>query len=712
LIILEAYRLLSVMRAPLPGPSLERVCNELLVLLAGIFVADIFGRGRRGIWENALLNFAAVFVLLELGLAALWYQRWAAMAGSAGSLPPFEYRLTGTFLGHPNVLSGFLNLLLPILLVRLFSAVNRRQRLAYALSFLPLLLVEYLASSRTGWLAGATGLTTTAAIVLGPPIRTRVQSAIRARNSRRWLVPYVAGATIVVLAGLALGWLVLARARNAPGHASSRQSIWGPAWNTLLEAPVLGRGPGAFPALFDRSAGQTLGFATSHAHNALLQVGLEGGLVGLGLVAAAGWAVVRAFRRSWAVADPGERSRLAAYVGVGAAIAVHHTLDYLFETPLYALAVLGTLMVMAPSQDSTASSGGRRAPAILLGALASLVVVLIGLSRGSVRYWNGLQQAGAGDWESAAQEICAAAETNPAWTLYAFQCALAEAHSPNGDLEEAKRILRETLEVDPYWPTHYANVAALEWTAGGAERGLSTMRQAFQADPVNPVFPLNLGWMEEQLGDVEAARLDYEAALKADPFLMRRVFFSSTPLRRAVAGAAVSTDLGGPAGAELLGWLALDRQGWEEARLHFREALAQDPRRSLSYAGLAVALDAMGDSQASSSAIGTALFLDSGSPWVLHAASQLASRSGRTAEASLLLEKAFHQARDTSTSWLYYARAYFRFFLPGDLVPQMQTAMLTPEFAEDLAELEHDYELLGREADAAEIRDFIARETR
>ncbi len=81
------------------------------------------------------------------------------------------------------------------------------------------------------------------------------------------------------------------------------------------------------------------------------------------------------------------------------------------------------------------------------------------------------------------------------------------------------------------------------------------------------------------------------------------------------------------------------------------------------------------------------------------------------AEARGFLESAYRQARSPSSSWMYYARAYFRFFLPGDLVPQLRTAMLTPALAEDLLSLADQLDQEGRGIEAAQVRRLIAAES-
>ncbi|HET7011901.1 MAG TPA: tetratricopeptide repeat protein, partial [Anaerolineales bacterium] len=266
------------------------------------------------------------------------------------------------------------------------------------------------------------------------------------------------------------------------------------------------------------------------------------------------------------------------------------------------------------------------------------------------------------------------------------------------------------IEIDPYWPVHYANLAGLEWASDDIPAALIDVRAAAEADPKSPVFPLNLGWMEEQLGNEEQARRAYATVVELDPMMVRRLFFAQTNLRRSVADAALVAYLAREGAAELKGWLALDRNDWEEANSLLDEALSRDPRSGLSYAGKALALVGLGEVQDAAQWIEVALFLDPSSPYVLHSASQLALARADSAAAMTYLEASYRQARDISTSRLYYARAYFRFFLPGDLVPQLRTAVVTPDMASDFSGLADYYEGLGRRADAEEVRLFLVRQ--
>jgi len=159
LVVIGIYLLycgLLTLRSPQPLPGLEKWSTSILLFLAFFIVSDSLEAGWSNItWENALLNLAVVFSFLEIALAGVWYLRWASIAGEIFSLPPVGYRLYGLFIGHANVFSGYINLVLPIVFVRLIQSRNTGRRLLWGSVIGLFVMVQYFASSRGGWISVA-----------------------------------------------------------------------------------------------------------------------------------------------------------------------------------------------------------------------------------------------------------------------------------------------------------------------------------------------------------------------------------------------------------------------------------------------------------------------------------------------------------------------------------------------------------------------------
>jgi len=90
-----------------------------------------------------------------------------------------------------------------------------------------------------------------------------------------------------------------------------------------------------------------------------------------------------------------------------AAILIYHMVDYLFQSPLYALAAL--ILLSIPGNEGAHSirirkPSGLRIGAIVLGGLASMAVVYT--LRGSFLYWKGVAEARKGNIEEGMSLIC------------------------------------------------------------------------------------------------------------------------------------------------------------------------------------------------------------------------------------------------------------------------------------------------------------------
>jgi hypothetical protein len=159
----------SVLLSPFPIISFEFVLKELTILLGFIFIFDsLQGVWQPTTWENALINYGLTFSFVDLLLAYFWHNNWWQITGTVFSLPPEGYRSPGIFLGHPNVMAGFINLILPIMLVRLLQERDWKKRALWISGLLPIAIALYFTSSRTGVLAGILGAGTTITLIYGP----------------------------------------------------------------------------------------------------------------------------------------------------------------------------------------------------------------------------------------------------------------------------------------------------------------------------------------------------------------------------------------------------------------------------------------------------------------------------------------------------------------------------------------------------------------
>lgn len=137
------------------------------------------------------------------------------------------------------------------------------------------------------------------------------------------------GVGAAVVAVLLLGSLTVwpEPLREATSLSSARHGLWSDALGLWREHPLTGGGPGSFYEYSETSRAAAHLYA---AHSSILQVGSELGLVGAVLLLAvlAAGAVVA-----------GHGTRAQAQIGVAAwcALAVHSTIDHLYEFPVVVL---------------------------------------------------------------------------------------------------------------------------------------------------------------------------------------------------------------------------------------------------------------------------------------------------------------------------------------------------------------------------------------
>ena len=686
-------------RSPVTAIAIEKVSVTLPIVLLLLLVTDsLFGWWKVDTWENALVSLAILFCFLEFVLAFFWISGWWQASGAALSLPPVGYRPSGLFLGHANVFAGYLNLVIPIAIVRSTTSNSKRDRVLWYLAIATFLLMQVLASSRGAWLAGIAAILTTLGILFVRGVDTGGISAAIRRNSIKLVS--VVGALLLITV------LVLIAAEISPGRAPlllARSGIWEPAWEIIRTSPWIGHGPASFSSLFAIQNQIPPGFATSHAHNVVLQTWAELGLLGLLLLLLTGAFLIVAFVSAWGKEFS---PRLAAYAGIGIGVLVHNQLDYLFEPPGYLLGVMviiGLLYHHASSSQIILLSRGSATAAIGLALIPFIGTVALG-GRGAQEYWRGVEAGRSGDWQAASDQICRASVLKQTVPLYDFQCGLAlayaaEEYNDPSMLILASEALESGLRVDPNWPIHHANLGAIQWGLGERERALVSMRRAAELAPWNARISINLGWMREQLGDPDHAAQAFQRAILSNPWVQYSRPLTPENSRvgsfREQEKSAIGTFR--EAGhylyasesllAGLDGWAALQEGDLVSAARHFAFSYDAEPGSAIALAGSAAVSQAQGNPAGASKLIDRALWLSSGSADVSFLAGWIALDQGDESNAIRHFEDAARSNMRFSESQPYYARTFLRYFLEQDAVPQLVGLGVPSLSAEDMQDI-------------------------
>jgi tetratricopeptide (TPR) repeat protein len=309
---------------------------------------------------------------------------------------------------------GYANGVALLAVLGLVLAMHRPRFLVSALVLVPVLV---LSGSRGAWLALVVGLGTAR---FGRPVA-------------------VAG----LAAALALGMTV----------GEPRPDYWRVSFEQARGAPLLGTGAGTFERHWLLNRDEAL--LAKDAHNLYLETLAELGPLGLALLGAA-------------LAVPFVvRSRAPAATGAYAAFVVHAALDWDWEQAALVLAALAAAAAALDGRRVRIPRAAALAVTAVAGAAAALALV------GNAAVARSADAAAESEWPASARWARLAGDAAP-WAAEPW-ARLAEAQRARGDVDDARRSLREALDRDPRDPHLWV---ALARVTQGAERRAALERAA------------------------------------------------------------------------------------------------------------------------------------------------------------------------------------------------------------------------------------------
>lgn len=279
-----------------------------------------------------------------------------------------ENRASGVFV-QPNELGAFAALIVVLSVALLLSAGRRDPvRLLAAAALFASGAALVITLSRGAWLGLVLGLAVL--LVLAPTIRRRFLAAIGVLAGVSSIAAFVPAAqsTMSIVVDRAASFVDGSR-----NPYDDRPQIWGEGLRQLAQHPLLGAGPGGYPVLATRTPSTVAFIGPQHAHNLLLTVAAEQGLVGvLALFGAVAVAVVAVGRAIGRLADrpdaSGERVLLAGVAGALAVTLGQGLLDYPWRNAVLAtmvwllLGLLVALVAPRPVGEPARIGRPRRAP--------------------------------------------------------------------------------------------------------------------------------------------------------------------------------------------------------------------------------------------------------------------------------------------------------------------------------------------------------------
>ena len=696
-VILQALLLIN---APLTPLAFFWVGSNLLFPLLIIMILDVTDEYKLAILiENVIIFTGVIASLVSLYEIINWYSTWIQLNGSLLPLPPKGTLRIASFLSHPVSLAGFLNIVWPIVFVRILKGSDHKKRLFYGSLLGVFLLTMYFTASRAGWLIALIEVVVILTLLFAQRIIFRLKRNDVTQGPRNIRVLVIRGGIVLLLIGFFSYMMLFVQTRATgrdPLGLSNREGIWAISKAVFLSSPFVGHGPGSFPIKYALLMDVKPDAIPLHAHanNLFLQVGAETGIVGVVILLVILIISVRTFVRTWRnPSESGTKYQLSAYAAIGISVLVHNQVEFIFNyihNSIYTICIIIILALalrLAPKTEFLSLSKRIVYPIIIL-ALGFYAFLVFNINDGKEIFESGLDAARVGEFEIARDQICSTTTSQNAIAVYDFQCSLANAWllfqgADSADIEQAIFSQRIGLERDPGAPINWVNLALLEWESGDSKNALTHMRYAAQIDTINPKYRnatilLKLGWMEEQLDNEKEAFLAYTDALKRDPWLRDSLSVSQSPVFRASVSDITKDNDG-------LVWDGLSnlRMGsLGVAQQELESAIENRKSNPMAYAILALVNQERGELEEADINIRKAQFL-SRNFRVLAIAGRIARLNGESKTAADYFAQVFAEMQNDSFTRDYHFFLYRQNQLPMVYSPFLLRGVINQEMLED-----------------------------
>lgn len=672
LAIFVVAQIISTLASPQVRLSADGLFTTITWAILFIIFCDLLANS----WQkdyviNSLLLVAAIIIFDGVWQTASWYLQWSQI----GQAPPTTFRLDG-FLGHANLTTVTINLLIPLIIAQIIQRPHLLARIAFGALALGALLVEFFASSRAGWIAGAVALSVMG-MLLAWTYRERVLTLIQLWKRSALLSQIVLSAIFIGAAAIVIPLLIrqTQHGTHSPDIIASRQAYWESAWKLFLIQPLTGLGPETFTWFYPLTVSMPPSGALPHAHSAIFQLLAGGGVMGiLGGIILIAVGSQQLWQR-WRTTE--NKVMIAALIGGISGVITHHLFDYFFNAPVFTfLFVIICALAFTPS---TQIAKKWIALPILI-TIAFTAFSLIGTSLNS----GGVELATQGKWQEAAQLFRRATEIDSGLPLYWEHAAQAQAQS-GFTISFAQRAVKEN-------PHSSIDRAAL----GLLTRDLNQMKEAARLAPQSKLIQINLGWLAEEQGDAATAQEAYTRALSngATP---KALFWNETSLRSSTLAAWKAKQPINESTRDRA-WSALSANDLSRAFTLFEQARIENAISNDPYVGLSRSYIALGDMARAKNylrlgfSLYTATLEEQLELYSLQG--DIAKLEGDRAKAKESYTTVFNAYNDYTSAgvgsygfpwqmWITYRRES----LPSDLIPQFIRADITEETDARFAQL-------------------------
>ncbi len=428
--------------------------------------------------------------------------------------------------GNPNFLSGFLIVLIPFLFSRIFLA-RRIQRIFLGIYALLALLLLFLTYSRAAWLGMAAGGTVWILLLLAQNGLLSKSGFLAwwGKQTRiiRTTVLASTALTLIVTVGVAF---IFIRSFSQTGRtADLRGDIYTGAIELFAEKPLTGQGLFTFGRGLVRLTDIQPDKPHSHAHNAVLHIAAELGIIGLIALAGTLFVMTRGMRTNWREMPSRERVLLAGAIGAVVAFAGDQLGDIPAMMPAIALTgLIGLFLALAPLKAKPVNARWQRS-GLPIGVAALWVALFVtGFWSNGIygQYVDALGYAvSTNDYQGGVERLQPVLEADPNLSLYTMEEAFLlgmQASEGNSDAaHDAISAYERFIALDPGYALAWANKAALHWQLGEQAEALQAIHEAIRLDSNVWQYYLDLARYAEAMGDTDTAHQAYDQILQLYP---------------------------------------------------------------------------------------------------------------------------------------------------------------------------------------------------
>jgi O-antigen ligase len=478
--------LLTCLTSSMPRLSFDAATSALAYTAAFYVSRDAVAdpEGRRLALAVLGLTGALVAIAFFLLWAAGWV-RWFSVPDAG--IPPVGLALPPVLYGHHYLVATLVALLAPA------CVALARKPLIWPVGFigaLAAIAVILMSGSRTIWLAAIAALV----------VRVGLSAQFK-RPRLRWILPTVA---LGVIVGVLLGGQIAGRVGTV-STVEGRLEIYRASLDRWLDSPLLGHGPGTYSAQMTVAGHDEL---LTHGHNALVQMLVEGGVVGVTAMLLIASGVAFAALRS-------ERRNTVAIAGL-VVFGVGCMTDNPSAFPFLVVPAVVWAGLATPRESITASSTQpwvSRATLVVAAAVGLASVAVIG---GAWFYERASTLAQQGNDSGVVEALRTAEMLDPEYPLY--QRDLGVWLLARGQTTEARAHLEHAIRANPGDPAAHRALAIAASESGDSD-AMELARAALALQDDDAANLLTVAYVARHQGDASAAQEALQQAMRYEPWM-------------------------------------------------------------------------------------------------------------------------------------------------------------------------------------------------